>query len=103
MFVCNSCPYLRGVDLEELHTTKLEPALDKVTSRSGAQARRQRTDALSGGHRAQARQHAFVTSRVQLHARLHHVDGAHGGVRDRAADSARQRSYKKVNKNLEKI
>mmetsp|Transcript_18283 Transcript_18283/g.56712 ORF Transcript_18283/g.56712 Transcript_18283/m.56712 type:complete len:378 (-) Transcript_18283:16-1149(-) len=79
----------RHVDLEELNTAELEPALDEVADGGRAEARGEAGHALLGDDGAEARDHTLVVLlRLELDAGLDDVDGAHGTVGHRAADAA---------------
>ena len=81
------------LDLEELDTAELEPTLDEVAEHGRAEARGKGADTLGGDHLAEAADHALVVHvGLKLDARLDHVNGAHGTVRDAAADAASQRA-----------
>mmetsp|Transcript_21441 Transcript_21441/g.56773 ORF Transcript_21441/g.56773 Transcript_21441/m.56773 type:complete len:216 (+) Transcript_21441:396-1043(+) len=82
---------LGRLDLEDLNAAELEPALDEVADASGAKSRGERHRTLLGDDRPEAGSHALVVLlRLQLDARLHNINRAHGTMRDAAADAARQ-------------
>ena len=80
---------LGEVDLEELNTSELEPALDEVSDGGGAKSGGEGTSALLGDDLAEGAGHTHVVlDGVELHAGLDDVKGAHGGVGDAAADAS---------------
>lgn len=77
------------VDLEELNTAELEPALDKVARRRGAEASEERAGTLRGDDLTESTDHArVVLDRVKLNACLNDVDGGKRAVGDGAADAS---------------
>ena len=87
----------RDVDLEELDTAKLEPALDKVAHDRGAEACGEGASTLLSNDRAEAANHAFVVlDRVELDPSLDDVNGAKRAVRHCAAEATRERSLEEV-------
>mmetsp|Transcript_20319 Transcript_20319/g.51311 ORF Transcript_20319/g.51311 Transcript_20319/m.51311 type:complete len:241 (-) Transcript_20319:167-889(-) len=86
-----------GVDLEELESAELEPALDEVADRRGPQSRGQGSHALRRDHLPHAPdQTAVVGDGVQLDARFHHVHGTESSVGDGAAETAACRAIDEV-------
>lgn len=86
------------LDLEKLHTAKLEPALHKVAGCSGAETGGERTDTLGRGDLANAAKQRLVAARVELHASLHDINRANGRVSHRAAKATSQRAFEKKKK-----
>lgn len=75
------------LDLEELDTTELEPALDEVADNGGSETSGKSTHALLSDDLAEARDHAGVLGGLELHAGLDDIDGAEGTVGDTTADT----------------
>eukprot|EP00756_Hemistasia_phaeocysticola_P020701 Hpha_TRINITY_DN15734_c2_g3::TRINITY_DN15734_c2_g3_i2::g.40396::m.40396 len=85
------------LDLEVLNTAELEPALHKVTLRRRPQTRQQTTSALGRDHAPRtADQTITVRLRVQLDPGLHNVHRHNTTVRDRAAQTTRNRRLQEV-------
>ena len=85
------------VDLEELHTSELEPALDEVALARRHEAGEERAGALARDNLADAADEPLVVfDGVKLNARLHHIDGRERAVRDAAAEAASERPRDEV-------
>jgi hypothetical protein len=84
---------LSEVDLEELYSAELEPALDEVTHKGRANTGQQSTGAFLSNDLLEGRDHALVVLLgLQLHAGLDDIDGASTAVSDTAANTTGQRS-----------
>jgi len=84
LFACG----VSHVDLEELDTAELEPALDEVSDGGGAEAGGEGTGTLGLDDLLEAADHALVVlDGVKLDTGLNNIDGAQGAVGDGAADT----------------
>mmetsp|Transcript_7469 Transcript_7469/g.8480 ORF Transcript_7469/g.8480 Transcript_7469/m.8480 type:complete len:323 (+) Transcript_7469:246-1214(+) len=85
------------VDLEELHTTELEPALDEITRRGRAQTSRESANSIGLDHLTEAFDHpSVVLDRIKLDVGFHNIHRAQRRVSNTTADATSQCSLEVI-------